>query len=384
MASRSETIYGSMDVRSESPATSGRRSTSAAPLAGPVAALKRVVDEAAADASPARVLALTHRSPDPDALGALVGMRTLIQALCGHEVQIATVGRIHRAENLAMVRELGLVFDDYSDLDPARFCGSVLVDTQPTFGHTVVPEGIPLLAVFDHHRAPDEAPIEGPRVTVPHVDVREDLGATSSLVYEYLRDAHVEIDERTATALFCGVRYDTGDLSYNVSPLDEEAWFETFRRADRRRVARIARPALPVEYYRELNRALSLARRYGNLVLCLMGEVLNPESVAEMADFYLRMDECRWSLVGGLYEGTYYVSLRTQFGGGYAYPLLERVLDGEGSFGGHGRVAGGRIPCDAAGTELERQENRLRKRALDILADVSRLDGESRVGKPLT
>lgn len=250
-----------------------------------------------------------------------------------------------------------------------------------------------MLAVFDHHHAPEPGEPEGPdgpdeprgeAAAVPHLDVREDVGATSSIVYEYLSEAGVELDERTATALFCGVRYDTGDLSYGVSPADETAWYETFRRADRGQVARIARPALPAEYYRELSRSLTLARRHGTLVLCLLGEVVNPESVAEMADFFLRLDGCAWSLVGGAFDGTYFVSLRTQLQGGYAYPLLERVLDGRGSFGGHGRVAGGRVPLEGGEVEIHRLESRLRAQALKILANARRREGSTPLGLPLS
>ena len=153
---------------------------------------------------------------------------------------------------------------------------------------------------------------------------------------------------------------------------------------NRDQVARIARPALPAEYYRELSRSLTLARRHGTLVLCLLGEVVNPESVAEMADFFLRLDGCAWSLVGGAFDGTYFVSLRTQLQGGYAYPLLERVLDGRGSFGGHGRVAGGRVPLEGGEVEIHRLESRLRAQALKILANARRREGSTPLGLPLS
>ena len=213
-----------------------------------VSGLRRVLAEAAERSGRRRVLVLTHTSPDPDALGACVGARALVERGCSLDAEILTIGRIHRAENVAMVRELGLRFDDYSAVDPAAVCGAVLVDTQPGFGHTRLPEGVPVLAVFDHHVSPEGSAL----AAVPHVDLRTELGSTSSLVYSYLRDAGVELDRHTATALHCGVRFDTGDLSVDVTPLDEEAYLETFRRADRAALARIRRPRLPAQYYSEL------------------------------------------------------------------------------------------------------------------------------------
>ncbi|HED65592.1 MAG TPA: hypothetical protein ENJ09_08555 [Planctomycetes bacterium] len=306
-------------------------------------------------------LLLTHRSPDPDALGALVGLHALLRGAFGMESEIATGGRIFRAENLTMVRELGLSFLEYADIDPEHYGGAFLVDSQPGFGHTPLPEGLDLVGVFDHHEPPTDGAASPP--SVPHYDLRLGIGATSSILYEYLRDAGVELDPVTATALSCGVRFDTADLSMHVTELDTEAYYGAFRRADRRMLQRIRRPVLPASYYRELHRCLARARRLGPLVFGFLGRISNPESVAEMADFFLRMEGCRWTLVGGAHGETYHLSVRTELDFGDAYPLLEAVLDGEGSFGGRGPVAGGQVSLAGADAgELQRLERRLRGR----------------------
>ena len=338
----------------------------------PVHHLRGVLErssEAAAPEARGRFLILTHRGPDPDALGACEGLRRLIGTGFGYESTVATLGRIHRAENLALVRALELDLVDSQTIDVTRFAGVTLVDTQPEFGHTVTPAAPGLLAVFDHHVPP---PAKGERPRVPHRDVRLDLGATSSMIYEYLRDAGLQLDERTATALFCGVRYDTADLSRNVSTLDEEAYFETFRRADREMIARIDHPPLPRSYYRTLHRALSQARQHGALVVALLGNVDNPESIAEMADFFLRMKGVCWVVVGGAFENEYVLSLRTDYAFGKAYPLMERVLGGLGAFGGHGNIAGGRVFLEDQGeSTIKSVERQLRANALAVVSPKS-------------
>lgn len=338
---------------------------------------REVLEEAAASGPQGRrLLVLTHRGPDPDAIGACEGVRHLAEECFGIQARVATVGRIHRAENLAMVRVLGLDFATYEDVDPAEFFGAVLVDTQPGFGHTLLPEHIPLLAVFDHHVPPTHG---GPNPTdsIPHADVRLGIGATSTMVYEYLRDAGCVPTTGVATALFCGIRYDTADLSRNSAPLDEEAYYATFRQADRELITRINHPPLPRAYYSELHRALSVARQHGPLVLALLGKVSHPEFVAEMADFFLRMKGCSWVVVGGAVEeeGQYVLSLRTDYAFGNAYPLMDRVLDGQGSFGGHGHIAGARIPLEDLGeSTVSSVERSLRHSALEILGASA--DGE--------
>lgn len=326
----------------------------------------RAAAEAAVPEVAGRFLILTHRGPDPDAIGACEGLRLLIEKGFAFRCVVATHGRVHRAENVALLRTLDLDLEDYGTIDVGGFCGVLLVDTQPAFRHTVVPTELPVIAVFDHHRSPQAGAPESP---VAHEDVRTDLGATSSLLYEYLRDMELPIDETTASALFCGIRYDTADLSRNASPLDEEAYMALFGIADRQRVAAIDRPPLSRSYYRHVNRALEAARQHGPLVLALMGEVENPEHVAEMADFFLRMKGCSWVVAGGAFEGEYVLSLRTDYAFGKAYPLMERVLGGEGSFGGHGHIAGGRIPLENAGkSAVTSVERRIRKNALAVIS----------------
>lgn len=335
----------------------------------PVHHLRRVLERVSAAARPearGRFLVLTHRGPDPDALGACEGLRRLLQHGFGFEPVVATVGRIHRAENLALVRTLDLDLADFGTIDTSRFAGAALVDTQPEFGHTVIPVDLPVVAVFDHHVPPKVE--NGNGTVIQHRDVRLNLGATSSMIYEYLRDAGIGMDERTASALFCGVRYDTADLSRNASPLDEEAYHETFRCADRKAIAQIDHPPLPREYFRELHRSLSRARQHGPLVLALLGKVDNPEFVAEVADLLLRMKGCSWVVAGAAYEDEYVLSLRTDYAFGQAYPLMARVLDGVGSFGGHGHIAGGRIPLEDDGeSTIKSIERVLRANALAVI-----------------
>lgn len=351
----------------------------------PVHHLHRVLErcsEAAPPAARGRFLILTHRGPDPDALGACEGLRRLFSVGFGFEPTVATLGQIHRAENMALVRALDLELEDFGTIDHSRFAGVALVDTQPAFGHTVVPDDIPMVAVFDHHVPPksEEATPE-----VPHQDVRLNLGATASMIYEYLRDAGVELDELTASALFCGVRYDTADLSRGTSPLDEEAYYETFRRCDRQKIAEINNPPLPRSYYSGVHKALTVARQHGPLSLALLGAVDNPESVAETADFLLRMKGCSWVVCGGEYEGEYVLSLRTDYSFGKAYPLLKRVLDGQGSFGGHGNIAGGRITLEDSGeSTVKSVERALRKNALAVLGTDDEEDAIPPEGRPLS
>lgn len=310
-----------------------------------------------------RILVLSHNNPDPDSMGGAFGLRFLLERQLGVTTAFGYRGDIFRAENLEMVRRLGIGMVRLEDLDVSRFDGFAMVDTQPGFGHTLVPEGIELDAVVDHHVPPESG--AGHSV---FRDVRTDIGATCSIVTGYLMDLGLEIPPRVATALLYGIRTDTADLSRNTSPLDEKAYLHLMQRADRKSLASISSPSLPANYFRVFRHALNATRVHGKLAVCSLGHTENPEIVAEYADLLLRLEGTEWVVTGGLYKNTYYISVRSKSYSRDAWSLLREVLDGEGSFGGHGTVGGGSIPLeDDSPRTLRRLERRLVQRLLDAL-----------------
>ena len=309
-----------------------------------------------------RLVLCTHRHPDPDGLGAMVGLQHLLQEGLGLEADLVLEGRIRRAENLAMRRLLDIQAMPKGKVDPERYDGVLVVDSQPGFTHTYPPGALPILAVIDHHEPPPGADPPPPE---RFVWVDPDYGATSTMVYDLMQGFGVEPDQRVATALFCGVRYDTNDLARGATPQDEEAYLDLLRRADRKILAAIDHPALTREYFRQMAEAIRCCRIRGPLLITLMGEVTSPEAVAEVADWFVRLEGNQWSLAGGACDGRYQVSLRTDMPGTDAYPVLKAILEPEGSCGGHGRMAGGQIPLTELG--LDEVRSLVERRAIEVL-----------------
>lgn len=307
-----------------------------------------------------RLLVLTHNNPDPDSLGAAVGLREFARKVAGLDSTLAITGRILRAENQAMVRELGIETERLESVAVGDFDTAALVDTQPGFGHTFVPPGCRIEIVLDHHVCAD-AKNQG----VPFVDVREDAGATSSIVAGHLREAGVEPSREVATALAYGIKTDTADLSRNVSDLDLRAYDYLFPFVDRQKLVAICSPKLPAAYFQTLREALSKVRLYDGVTLCSLGRTPSAEMVAEVADLLMRMEGVRAVFCGGLVGTNYYVSVRTEVGGD-AWRLIRDAMGGEpGTCGGHGSVAGGTIPLAAADARtLKRLERRLERNIL--------------------
>ncbi len=75
-----------------------------------------------------------------------------------------------------------------------------MLDSQP-YHHKLFMEH-PYDIIIDHH------PVTEP-VKADFLDIREDYGANSSIMTEYLKAAKIKPSARVATALFYGIKTDT-------------------------------------------------------------------------------------------------------------------------------------------------------------------------------
>ena len=308
-----------------------------------------------------RLLVLTHTNPDPDSIGSAMGLRHLAEELLGMETCFGLVGRVMRAENKAMVRSLGISLTPLEEVDLDSFDCTALVDTQPGFGHTSLPDGRQIDIVLDHHVPPENSP----ELPIAFHDVRTGVGATSSIVTSYLMKLEATLPKEVATALFYGIRTDTADLSRNASPIDFAAYEYLMPRIDRQALAEITSPDLPLIYYKALRDALNNIRIFDCVVLCSLGKIRSPEMVAEVADLLVRLEGKQAVFCGGTVDQTYYVSVRSELNGRNAWQLIRDALDGEGSFGGHGAIAGGSVPLpDDTSRTVKRLERRLERNVL--------------------
>lgn len=310
-----------------------------------------------------RLLVLTHTNPDPDSLGAAMGLRQFAELSAGVPGTLALSGKILRAENQEMVRQLAIDMVPLQDLDLGTFDCVALVDTQPGFGHTIVPAGLRVDIVIDHHVCSEQNVVA---YDAPFIDVRSEIGATSSLVASYFLDARLRPNRDVATALLYGINTDTAELSRNVSDLDLRAHDFLFPLADRTKLVAITRPRLPPAYFQTLREALSKVRIYKHLALCSLGRTASAEMVAEVADLLLRMQGVQAVFCGGLVGETFYVSVRTELGPCDAWTLIRSAIGNEqASYGGHGSVAGGSIQLGSSDLRaMKRLERRLERNIL--------------------
>jgi nanoRNase/pAp phosphatase (c-di-AMP/oligoRNAs hydrolase) len=284
------------------------------------------------------MLIVVQNTPDPDAIAAAAALRELANEK--HEIacSIGHTGAVWRAENVALLKYVGLNTRDLAELDLERFDRLSMVDAQPGAGNVSFDPSVRLDVVIDHH------PIRRETRSARFTDVRSRYGATSTILYEYLKAANIQISPRLATAMVYGIRSDTQDLGRESTKADLEAFLDLYPHANARALGRIVQAPLPRSYFSKLRIALDNATVYGNRVVSDLGRLDSPEMVAEAADLLLRGEDIDWAMCLGVIDGWIHLSLRTSSrdrNAGY----IARNLGGRRGFGGgHQALAAAQIP----------------------------------------
>ncbi|MDO3379284.1 DHH family phosphoesterase [Geoalkalibacter halelectricus] len=309
-----------------------------------------------------RVLIMAHDNPDPDSLAAATALRHLLQVTLGIEATVAFGGIIGRGENRQMVKELEIKAFPIHTLDLNQFNVVCMVDTQPGTGNNSFPADRPVHLVIDHHP---------PRATCdacPWVDIREDYGASATILYEYLVAQKVSIGTKLATILFYAIKSETQDLGREWCRADREAYLQLLPLVNNRILFNITQSKVPREYFSAFNKAISTAVIYDGVLVFNLFDIHHPDIVAEMADFLMRTEGIDVVLGMGCYNGDAVLSFRTLSHEIYAGEVMRAVVEGLGTAGGHGMIAGGQVPGLAKGRQVQEQlAHTLTRRLLERL-----------------
>jgi len=293
---------------------------------------------------PEPLIILPHDNPDPDSLASAAALKYLAQELLEKDAVIAQGGIVGRAENRAMLTYLNIDLKPVRDLRLRPDSLVALVDTQPGRINNSLPREIIPAVVIDHH------PAYADYGQVPFLDLRDEYGATSTILTEYVREARVELESKLATALFYGISAETQDLGREATPADIAAAQFLYPYTNKRRLAKIENARVPRVYFRAFHEAIERAVIYNRVVVSILPQVQYPDMVAEVADFLLRLDEVEWACAIGGFGDNLHVSLRTTERDVSAGDVLQRVLGNE-SAGGHDMTAGGRVALDSRGPD---------------------------------
>jgi nanoRNase/pAp phosphatase (c-di-AMP/oligoRNAs hydrolase) len=259
-----------------------------------------------------RICVAIRGYPDPDSIASAWAHRRIAEKV-GSVCDVVHFDPVSRPENRAMVNLLELKIKRIADpSELTAYAAYCLVDAN----EARLPPGsppIPCLTVVDHHR-PTEHP-QGARF----VDIREDVGATSTIYAEYLRLGPIGFPQdrkkarALATALAYGIRSDTDDL-VRATPDDLDALASVQPLVDPELLASLAHASMTPRTMEIIETALASGVVEGTFVFAGVGHVRDDDrdAIGQTADFLLRREGIATAIVYGIVGGdTIDGSLRT-------------------------------------------------------------------------
>jgi nanoRNase/pAp phosphatase (c-di-AMP/oligoRNAs hydrolase) len=234
-----------------------------------------------------------------------------------------------------MVRLLSIPTVPYDQVDFEKFNRKAIVDSQPAHhpnfaGHTYD-------LIIDHHPH-----LEDSKATV--VDIRPRYGATATIMTEYLRAARIKPSLKLATALYYAIKTDTNNFERPAIEADVRAFHYLFAFTRKPLVRRLEFAELNLNMLNYFQAGLKRFRRRGNRLFTFLGQVPTPDIMVIMADFFLRIEEIAWTIVGGIYEDKLIVIFRNDGLGKNAGRLATKAFGKLGSAGGHAASARAEVP----------------------------------------
>ncbi len=273
---------------------------------------------------------------DPDAIASAMAVKRLLWRKVA-AVSIASINVVKRPDNLAMIRLLKVELRHLADVETEHFTRFVIVDSQPDHN--------PLFAPYDYCAVIDHHPDSG--FEAPFRDIRPQYGATATILTQYLRAAKIKPSVKLATGLFHAIQTDTDNFKRQALLEDIQAFQFLFRHANMYLANKINQSELRADFLRYFRIALENRRLYKGRMLVHLGPVPSPDVCVLVADFFMRVNSVKWSIVSGLYDRRLIIIFRNDGIGKNAGKVASQSFGHIGSAGGHKSMARAEIPLSA-------------------------------------
>ena len=280
-----------------------------------------------------RVLILLHNDPDPDALASGLALRNLLRRTKTTAI-IGAVQGVTRPENLRMANMLDIHVEPVTPASFEEFERIATVDVQPHyFGGMLQRADL----VIDHHP-------EQPGYSAVFKDIRADYGSTSTILTEHLRAVDVNISERTATAMLYAIKSDTLFFARHTNRVDLEAFTFLYPLADAALIRKMEGAEITLERLEYVNRASQGGIMREQVFSAFVGTAPREDFIPYTADFFLQLENIKWTIVAGVVGSSFIVSVRNLGYSRNAGEFVKRHFGDIGSAGGHRAMAKAVVP----------------------------------------
>jgi len=283
-----------------------------------------------------RIVILLHNDPDPDAMASGLALRNVLRRTKQTAV-IAALQGVTRPENQRMMNLLDIHVEILKVEELSHFDRIAMVDVQPHyFGGSV--DRVDL--VIDHH--PEQS-----GYSAVFKDIRADYGSTSTILTEHLRAVDANISERTATAMLYAIKSDTLFFNRQANRVDIEAFSYLYPLADAALIRKMEGAEITPERLDYVLRARQHGRMSEQVFCAFLGNSPREDFIPYVADFYLQLEDVKWTIVSGIVNDSLVMSVRNLGYSRNAGEFVRKHFADIGSAGGHRAMAKAVVPLQA-------------------------------------
>jgi nanoRNase/pAp phosphatase (c-di-AMP/oligoRNAs hydrolase) len=283
-----------------------------------------------------RVLILLHNEPDPDAMASGIALRNVLRRTKTTAI-IGAIQGVTRPENVRMVNLLDIHVEPITPATLKDYERLAMVDVQPHYFGGLI-DRVDL--VIDHHP-------EQPGYTAVFKDIRPDYGSTSTILTEHLRAVDVNISERTATAMLYAIKSDTLFFNRSTNRVDLEAFSYLYPLADAALIRKMEGAEITVERLEFIIKAREGGSLSDQVFCAFLGALPREDFIPYVADFYLQLEDVKWTVIAGVVNDSLVVSVRNLGYTKNAGEFVRRFFADIGSAGGHRAMAKAVVPMRA-------------------------------------
>ncbi len=304
-----------------------------------------------------RILILLHNEPDPDAIASGLAVRTILR----RNRQTAIIGCLQgvtRPENLRMLKLLDLQIEVLKPEEIREFEKVALVDVQPHYFPDLLPQAD---LVIDHH--PEQA-----GYNAVFKDIRSDYGSTSTILTEHLRAVDIDISERVATAMLYAIKSDTLFFNRQANRADLDAFSYLYPLSDASMIRKMEGSEITAERLDFVIKAWQQGRMLEHVFCAFLGEPPREDFITYIADFYLQLEDVQWTVISGVVNDRFVVSVRNLGYSRNAGDFVRRWFSDIGSAGGHRAMAKAVVPLERFQQKFGTYEgSRINQRILELV-----------------
>jgi nanoRNase/pAp phosphatase (c-di-AMP/oligoRNAs hydrolase) len=285
------------------------------------------------DSTGTRMLVLTHRNPDPDAIASAVALQA-IAASRGVAADIVYEGEIGIQENRAFVNLLGIELLAREQAEMEEYDTVAVVDLAGATDATVEST----VDIYIDHAEPDT------EIGATFEDVRPNVSSTSTILTKYIQEFDLNLTEEVATALLYGIRAETLDFKRDTTPADLTAAAYLYPFADHDTLEQVESPSMSPETLDVLAEAIRNREVRGSHLVSNAGFIRDADALGQAAQHLLNLEGITTSAVFAITDDTIQLAARSKDIRMNIGSVLEDAFDDIGKTAGHATDASVEIP----------------------------------------